>query len=46
MNYSKIAIRYSRALFYSARDKNLLDRVYPDMIFISGMHLTRSERIS
>jgi F-type H+-transporting ATPase subunit delta len=35
MNHSKIALRYSRALFESAREKKLLDRVNHDMIFIS-----------
>ena len=35
MNDSKISVRYSKALFESAIDKNLVDRVYQDMIFIS-----------
>lgn len=34
MNESKISVRYSRALFSSALDKKLLDKVYQDMIFI------------
>ncbi|MCU0455383.1 MAG: ATP synthase F1 subunit delta [Bacteroidales bacterium] len=34
MNESKISVRYSRALFTSALDKKLLDKVYQDMIFI------------
>jgi F-type H+-transporting ATPase subunit delta len=35
MNDSKISVRYSRALFESALDKKILDKVYNDMIFIS-----------
>ena len=35
MNDSKISVRYSRALFQSALEKNILDKVYQDMIFIS-----------
>jgi F-type H+-transporting ATPase subunit delta len=35
MNESKISVRYSRALFQSAIEKKLLDKVYQDMIFIS-----------
>lgn len=35
MNESKISVRYSRALFLSALDKNNLDRIYSDMILIS-----------
>lgn len=35
MNESKISVRYSRALFLSALDKNILDRIYRDMILIS-----------
>jgi F-type H+-transporting ATPase subunit delta len=34
MNESKISVRYSRALFESAIDKKVLDKVYQDMIFI------------
>jgi F-type H+-transporting ATPase subunit delta len=37
MNDSKISVRYSRALFQSAIEKNLLDRVYNDMIFIAEL---------
>lgn len=37
MNDSKISVRYSRALFESAIDKKLLDKVYIDMIFISEL---------
>jgi F-type H+-transporting ATPase subunit delta len=35
MNDSKVSVRYSRALFESALEKKLLDKVYNDMIFIS-----------
>jgi len=35
MNDSKISVRYSRAIFQSAVEKNILDKVYQDMIFIS-----------
>jgi|SRR5664280_94572 len=35
MNDSKISVRYSRALFESALEKKILDKVYSDMIFIS-----------
>jgi len=35
MNDSKISVRYSRALFESAIEKKILDKVYNDMIFIS-----------
>lgn len=35
MNDSKISVRYSKALFESAIGKNILDKVYQDMIFIS-----------
>jgi F-type H+-transporting ATPase subunit delta len=35
MNNSKISVRYSRAIFQSALEKNNLDKVYQDMIFIS-----------
>jgi F-type H+-transporting ATPase subunit delta len=35
MNDSKISVRYSRALFQLASEKNLLDKVFADMIFIS-----------
>jgi F-type H+-transporting ATPase subunit delta len=34
MNDSKISVRYSRALFESAVEKKVLDRIYQDMIFI------------
>lgn len=35
MNDSKIPVRYSRALFQSALEKKILDKVNQDMIFIS-----------
>jgi F-type H+-transporting ATPase subunit delta len=35
MNDSKISVRYSRAIFQSALEKNILDKVNQDMIFIS-----------
>ncbi|MDQ1332759.1 MAG: F-type H+-transporting ATPase subunit delta [Bacteroidota bacterium] len=35
MNDSKVSVRYSRALFESALEKKLLDKVCNDMIFIS-----------
>jgi F-type H+-transporting ATPase subunit delta len=35
MNDSKISVRYSRALFQSALEKKVLDKVNQDMIFIS-----------
>jgi F-type H+-transporting ATPase subunit delta len=35
MNDSKISVRYSRAIFQSALEKKMLDKVYQDMIFIS-----------
>jgi len=35
MNDSKISVRYSRALFQLATEKNLLDKVSADMLFIS-----------
>jgi len=36
MNESKIAVRYARALFLIAREKNLLEQVNADMILVSG----------
>jgi len=35
MNESKISVRYSRALFELAKEKNILDKVCQDMLFIS-----------
>lgn len=37
MNDGKISIRYSHALFESALEKNILDKVYDDMTFISEL---------
>ena len=35
MNQSKISVRYSRALFESALEQKLIEKVYQDMIYIS-----------
>jgi F-type H+-transporting ATPase subunit delta len=35
MNDSKISVRYSRALFQSALEKKIIDKVNQDMLFIS-----------
>ena len=35
MNDSKISVRYAKALFQSALEKNILDKVNQDMFFIS-----------
>jgi len=35
MNDGKISVRYARALFQSALDKKMLDKVYRDMVLIS-----------
>ncbi len=35
MNDSRISVRYARALFLSALEKKILDKVYNDMILIS-----------
>lgn len=37
MNDSKISVRYSRALFQSAMDKEKIDQVYNDMVYISEL---------
>jgi F-type H+-transporting ATPase subunit delta len=37
MNESKISVRYSRALFQSAIEKKLLDKVFQDMLFVSEL---------
>jgi F-type H+-transporting ATPase subunit delta len=37
MNESRIAVRYAKALFQSALEKNLLDKVNQDMIFIDSL---------
>lgn len=40
MNDSKISVRYSRALFELALEKNVIDDVYNDMIWISEVSST------
>lgn len=35
MNDSKISVRYARALFESALERKILDKVYDDMLFLS-----------
>ncbi|MFZ0281082.1 MAG: ATP synthase F1 subunit delta [Bacteroidales bacterium] len=35
MNQSKISVRYSRALFESALEQKVIEKVYQDMIFIA-----------
>jgi F0F1-type ATP synthase delta subunit len=35
MNDSKISVRYSRALFQSALERNILDKVNQDMVSIA-----------
>ncbi|HEX2921246.1 MAG TPA: ATP synthase F1 subunit delta [Bacteroidales bacterium] len=37
MNDSKISVRYSKALFQTAHEKNLMDKVTEDMVLISGL---------
>jgi F-type H+-transporting ATPase subunit delta len=37
MNSSRISVRYSKAIFNSAVEKKLLNEVYQDMIFITGL---------
>jgi F-type H+-transporting ATPase subunit delta len=37
MNDSKISVRYSRALFQTALEKKILDKVNQDMIFIASI---------
>ena len=37
MNDSKISVRYARALFQSALEKHIIDRVYKDITFISEL---------
>ena len=34
MNDSKIAVRYAKALFLSAKEKKVLDKVYNDVVFV------------
>ena len=43
MNDSKISVRYSRAIFQSALEKKILDKVYQDMIFISEICKTETK---
>jgi F-type H+-transporting ATPase subunit delta len=38
MNDSKISVRYARALFESALEKKILDKVYDDMVFLSEVY--------
>jgi F-type H+-transporting ATPase subunit delta len=40
MNDSKISVRYSRALFLSALEKKMLDKVNHDMLFIAEIFKT------
>jgi F-type H+-transporting ATPase subunit delta len=37
MNESRISVRYAKALFQSALEKNILDRVYQDMILVRNI---------
>ena len=37
MNESKISVRYARALFQSALENKILDKVYQDMIYITEL---------
>jgi F-type H+-transporting ATPase subunit delta len=41
MNDSKISVRYSRAIFQSALEKNILDRINEDMLLISEICKTK-----
>ena len=38
MNESRISVRYSKALFQSALDRNILDTINRDMVVIGEMH--------
>lgn len=42
MNLSKISVRYAKAIFMLAKDRNILEQIYNDFIFIhdSIFHLT------
>jgi F-type H+-transporting ATPase subunit delta len=40
MNDSKISVRYSRALFETAREKNIVEKINSDMIFILELSKT------
>jgi F-type H+-transporting ATPase subunit delta len=44
MNNSLISVRYTKALFQSALDKNILDKVNQDMVFISGVLMDETAR--
>lgn len=44
MNDSKISVRYTRALFQSALEKKILDKVNLDMIFISEICKSREAK--
>jgi F-type H+-transporting ATPase subunit delta len=44
MNDSKISVRYARALFQSALEKKVLDKVFQDMVFISEICKTTEAR--
>jgi len=44
MNDSKISVRYSRALFQSALEKKILDKVYKDMAYIAEFCKVRDVR--
>ena len=44
MNDSKISVRYSRAIFQSALEKKILEKVYEDMIFISEICKTQETK--
>ena len=46
MNDSKISVRYAKALFQSALEKNILDKVNQDMFFISEINVLISPRSS
>ncbi|MFN8242208.1 MAG: ATP synthase F1 subunit delta [Bacteroidales bacterium] len=37
MNESKISVRYSRALFQSALEKNILDTIHGDMLYVAAL---------
>jgi F-type H+-transporting ATPase subunit delta len=39
MNDSKISVRYAKALFESAKEKDLLDEVSADMVEVQGIYM-------
>jgi len=43
MNYSKISIRYSKALFLLSKEKSLLDEINNDMILIQEVNKSSEE---